>query len=82
MICFLMGLAFNVRYFSDFLLKGYLASGHDYNEDDFEVHGDHWHIFCRRWGAMAATDIYPPKIKERADNAEKEHRHRSNNKSA
>lgn len=70
MICFLYGVWFNFRHFNEFALKGFLASGHEYNPKDYKIHEDHWHIFCKRCGSMAATDVHPKRIKEHAHGKE------------
>lgn len=69
MICFLYGVWFNIRYFNEFFARGFVASGHEYSKEGFVIHQDHWHIFCKRCGSMAATEVHPNKIKEHSNGA-------------
>ena len=64
MRCFLNMRSDNIRFWKDFGANGYIASGHQYVEENAEVHGDHWHIYCKLCGDTVASEIHPSRIKD------------------
>lgn len=64
MRCFWNSIYYNIRYFSIFGAHGMWADGHEYDEENAEIHGDHWHMKCVHCKATAATEVHPSKIME------------------
>ncbi len=57
-VCFTKTVWYTLRYPSTGLFGGYILSGHDFKYNG-EVHGDHWHMVCKRCGVRAGTDVKP-----------------------